>query len=105
MELRLCHFIRLMDSRTSNPKADWSPRMLVSVDKDPVKIRAAIGNTGYYAVSKNFKHPEVLIQMLNLYCTLYSDQYSKYGITDDGRALWQISPVSVADPDKTLIRS
>ncbi|MFD0713236.1 ABC transporter substrate-binding protein [Paenibacillus sp. GCM10027626] len=48
-------------------QADWVPYKLVSNDGKPVLSQAKIAPPSYYVVSKDAKHPEALIKILNLF--------------------------------------
>jgi len=92
----------LFDSVLADPNCDWRPFLLVSADSKPVMMRATIGNDGYYSIKKGFSNPEAVVKMMNLYCELYYNQYRTYGITEDVRTIWQLSPVSFVDSAKNV---
>jgi putative aldouronate transport system substrate-binding protein len=55
-------------SRDNDPNADWSAFALPSATgASVVKIRTDLGLRSTFVVNKNFKHPEAIVKMMNLY--------------------------------------
>ncbi|CAK4836576.1 unnamed protein product [Aphanomyces euteiches] len=57
----------LPDLRTKTPTADWVIASFPTVDGTPVTPTGYMPGNVYKAVSKNTKHPEAIVQMINLY--------------------------------------
>ncbi|SDE26646.1 putative aldouronate transport system substrate-binding protein [Paenibacillus sp. UNCCL117] len=62
-----------------DPKTDWKPYPLLSVDGSPVKAQITPDAAGYFAVSKASKHPEALILLANKVI----EQYKNMKTADD----------------------
>lgn len=78
----------------TNPKAIWKPYPLVSVDDQPALAENPWPISGYMVASKNAKHPEALIKMLNLYVKYVVDENrtkedsNKFEKSQDGTYLY-----------------
>jgi putative aldouronate transport system substrate-binding protein len=99
----------LQDTIDADPNADWMPYMLPmkeAGEKITPGIHMCTGS--WYAVSKNCKNPEALIQMLNLYCEKVLDpelnEYKVYANPGDGlEGVWRLSPVTINSPNKNQV--
>ncbi len=99
----------LQDTVDADPDADWIPYMLPmknAGDKITPGIHMCTGS--WYAVSKNCKNPEALIQMLNLYCEKVLDpelnEYAVYANPGNGlEGVWRLSPVTINSPNKNQV--
>ncbi|MGG6311931.1 extracellular solute-binding protein [Paenibacillus macerans] len=56
----------LSEAKTANPGMEWKPYALVGTEEDGALVQVPFPISTYYVVSKNAKHPEAIIQMLNL---------------------------------------
>lgn len=48
----------------------------------------------FFVINKECENPEAIIKMMNLYLDLYETQYSTYGNSEDGRAMWQLASMA-----------
>lgn len=72
----------LQDSVTNNPDADWAAIELVSIDDQPAMPIAKMPVTRYYAINKNYEHPEALLKMVEAGSEGYSREQKedKWGL-------------------------
>jgi putative aldouronate transport system substrate-binding protein len=88
-------------SREQNPNAEWRAFPIVSVSGKPVQVPLPFATKQFYAVKKNYAHPEAIVKMVNLhleknwgatadYNTYYSTPYPA----------WSLSPVTPAPGNK-----
>ncbi len=64
----------LDSSMKIDPKADWRVYPVVSADDQPAKTQLDNAISGYFVVTKNFKHPEALVKLMNLFVHVGWDQ-------------------------------
>ncbi|HZG55649.1 ABC transporter substrate-binding protein [Paenibacillus sp.] len=57
-----------------NPKSDWKPFPLPSIDGQPAKAQLPLDAMGFYVVSKHAKHPEALILLMNKFVEKFQNQ-------------------------------
>ncbi len=90
-------------SREADPQADWRAYPIVSVSGEAPKIPLMQQTGHFYAVKKDYPHPEAIVKLFNLhleknwgktaeYDTYYSTPYPA----------WQLSPVTPYPPKKNL---
>lgn len=90
-------------SREQNQEADWRAYPIVSATGSKAKVPLPFATNQFFAVRKDYKYPEALIQMFNLhlkknwgedadYKTYYSNPYP----------VWGLSPVTPAPGHKNL---
>lgn len=89
----------LAQSKTTNKNADWNPYLIVSNDNKPAVNLVDMPVSSWYIVNKHYKHPEVLVRMMNVYTKFYTEKYGEYG-DKDGKALWKLSPINTDIPGK-----
>ncbi len=92
--------VTLKPNHASDPKAEWGCYMIPTVDGTPVKGELEMGVGNILVVSKDYKNPEAIIKMLNLYYDkLYGENsdYAEYGsgVVD---TIWGIGPLWSYDP-------
>lgn len=94
----------LYNNVQKDPKANWIPIAVPSVDDKPATISAnPVSIFGVFVVKKEFKNPEALVKMINLYHNLNNNtktmEFAKYN-TDptDGNPILAISPIQVWNP-------
>ncbi len=87
----------LQANRDNDPKADWKAFPIVSIDGEPAYNQIPMGSSGWYAISKNMKHPEALMKMYNLFMEKNYDkdkqEYSIYANNSNAEGIWKLSPV------------
>lgn len=87
----------------NDPKAEWKALPLVSVNDKKATPIGKMPITRYYGVSKDSKHPEAIIKLLNFSMQGYdpeaAQENSKFGITDTNIPVYLYSLIS-ADPAK-----
>jgi putative aldouronate transport system substrate-binding protein len=99
----------LQDNINNDPNADWLPYPVPTLRAgDKPKIGLSMLTSNWYAVSKNCKHPEALIRMLNLYVAKVYDEkeqeYSYYSNPGNGlEGLWRLSPVYMNSANKNQV--
>lgn len=87
--------------KVNNPKSEWVPYLIPSIDSEPAKIALNSPTLGQYVVRKGYKHPEVLVKMFNYqFKNAYSKEatqefYDKYMYdpVDGTIQIWQLAPV------------
>ncbi|AFC29022.1 family 1 extracellular solute-binding protein [Paenibacillus mucilaginosus 3016] len=101
----------LQDLKSNDPNADLRPFPLVSIDGQPVKAQVPginLKTPQYLAVTKDAKHPEALIKMINLFHEVsYGTSYTQEEVNrlstspEDGIERWMYS-IYTAEPEKNL---
>lgn len=92
----------LGEALKNNPDADWIPVIIPSVDDQPVMHTFSLGYGSFFTVRKDFEHPEALFKLLNLYYKMYTEEYTKYGVSETGAENWRLSPVEIRDISKNV---
>lgn len=94
----------LFNNVQKDPKADWIPIAVPSVDANPATVSTdPVSIFGIFVVKKESKNPEALVKMINLFHNLNNNpetmEFAKYN-TDaaDGNAILAISPIQVWNP-------
>ncbi|WP_225442538.1 extracellular solute-binding protein [Paenibacillus lycopersici] len=81
-------YFPIIDGKKQNPGMEWKPYALPSIDDQPAKGGVAFATTTYFAVNKNFKHPEAIVKLLNMQQEkMYQapvDPNSPFNIVQDG---------------------
>ncbi len=76
----------LQSSKDNNPKADWTPYPVPSVDSTPATPQEQLGTSDYYVVRKGLANPEVVVKVQNMYAKMLRspsvDEF-KYIMYDD----------------------
>lgn len=99
------------DLKNADPNADIKPYPLVSIDGQPTKAQVPginLKTPQYLAVTKNAKHPEALLKMINLFFEVtYGKTYTQEQVDQlatspvDGVERWMYS-IYTAEPEKNL---
>ncbi|WP_409340825.1 extracellular solute-binding protein [Paenibacillus sp. MBLB4367] len=94
----------LSDNKKNDPKAEWRPYSLVSVDDKPALVQTpATTIYNYYVVKKGTKHPEALIKMINLYAEKgYGDHPNPVFFNNNGLETFKYAPFKVWPPEVNL---
>lgn len=92
----------LLESIRDQPERDWVPFMVPSSDDKPVRISVGKGFGRYFAVNKDYPHPEVLPKLLNMFWDMYAFESSTfaYPVSPDGETwqAWLLFPFTVNKP-------
>ena len=92
----------LQDSVNNNPGADWKPFPIPTVDGSDPHPGIEMATASWYAASSSGKHPEAVVEIMNLYCDLIFnpemqefEYYSAPQAADGSGAIpaWRLSPV------------
>lgn len=100
-------FYPLNQNFNNDNKADWTGYSLVSVDDKPTLVPLKFRNNLYFAVRKDYEHPEALIKMINLHLEKNwgeTNDFNKYYMPreNEGVGVWKFSPVTPAPGYKNL---
>jgi len=84
----------LQDLRNRDPKAEWAPYPIRTIDGRLPKLQYPLPVNGYWVVRKGCKHPEALLKIMNVWVDIFyfnkSDEiWEKYGNAPDGNEIWQ----------------
>jgi len=85
----------LQDLRNRDPKAEWTPYPIRTIDGRLPKLQYSLPVNGYWVVRKGCKHPEALLKIMNLWVDIFyfnkSDEiWAKYGNDPNtGNEIWQ----------------
>ncbi|WP_128658160.1 extracellular solute-binding protein [Paenibacillus sp. 598K] len=96
--------ILLQDGKNNNPDLELKPYPLPSADDQPAKPQMAFSIPEYYVVSKDAKHPEAAIKLLNAYLEPRSredypvEEYSNNGDVEK----WQYALLKGSNPTQNL---
>jgi len=85
----------VQSSRTSDPDVDWQAFPIVSVSDEPAKVPLKFNTWQFFAVRKDFQHPEAIVKLINLHLEKNwgkTAEYETYYSTPF--AAWQLSPVT-----------
>ncbi|MDR2403858.1 MAG: extracellular solute-binding protein [Spirochaetaceae bacterium] len=99
----------LQDNINNEANADWLPYPVPALQKGgSVKPGLRMLTSNWYAVSRNCKHPEALIKMLNLYVDKVFDEknqeYAYYANPGNGlEGVWRLSPVFMNSANKNQV--
>jgi len=85
---------------------DWEVYPLPSIDDKPAKTQVGLGVNGYVVISKNCKHPEAVIQILNQWVKLaqnITEEEKVYlngkELEDKGKLYFKVNPIRVFSQD------
>ena len=95
----------------NDPDAEWQAIELVSIDDKPAMPITKMPVTRYYAVNKNYKHPEAIMKLVEAGSAGYardskekSDEWSdKLSYDENGIAVWQYQVLGYEPAKKNLI--
>ena len=98
----------LISSYNNDPEADWTGYPLVSADDRPAysPSKFMLDNM-YYAVNKDYEHPEALIKLLNTHvelCWGETGDFDYYYMpkANESVGVWKFSPVYPTPPFKNI---
>jgi putative aldouronate transport system substrate-binding protein len=89
----------LFQSHDKDNSVEWKAFRIPSADGKPVLVSMGSGVNGMYVVRKDYKHPEVLVQLLNLWFDkVYGErnEFEKYSNPpgDQNWEVWRLAPVA-----------
>lgn len=95
----------LISNYNNDPEADWTGYPIVALEGEKCMVPLSFNSSRYFAVNKEFKHPEALVKMLNLHLELNwgeTNDFNKYfmPVENDGAGVWKFSPVTPFPPYK-----
>lgn len=95
----------LISNYNNDPEADWTGYSIVAKDGEKCMVPLTFGSARYFAVRKDFEHPEALIKMFNLHLELNwgeTNDFNKYymPVENGGVGVWKFSPVTPYPPLK-----
>ena len=102
------HWLAYSVEKTSDidKNAKWVAVPLPGEASNAVHIPLDNATDGYLVVNKNFKHPELVVEMLNLYVdTMFGEtnQFDKFWSDGDIDSIWNIGPVHTLMPSLDLV--
>lgn len=88
---------------------DWWPVVLPSVDSQPAKSDAPLGNDGYWVVAKTAQHPDAIFELLNKWSLIqpapinspyqvYLEGVTPKGVDNANDNYWQLNPITFYPP-------
>lgn len=101
---QLVHNLKVRD-----PKAEWKPFLVPSIDSDPTKVTLRSPVLEYYVVKKGAKNPEALIKMFNFYYSITvgeqanQENYYKFMYDKDDGSIQYVAFAPVHTNDATDI--
>ncbi len=93
------------NSRKNDPNAKWIVVPLPTADGVEMKIPLNNSTDGSYVVRTDYEHPEILVEMMNLYVeTLFGDSadLAKWWTEGDIDFVWQTGPIFILKPSLDL---
>lgn len=95
----------LVSNYNNDPDADWTGYELVAKEGVECMVPLTFGSARYFAVGKDFEHPEALIKMFNLHLEKNwgeTNDFNKYymPVENGGVGVWKFSPVTPFPPYK-----
>lgn len=95
----------LISNYNNDPSADWTGYSIVALEGEKCMVPLTFNSSRYFAVNKEFDHPEALVKMLNLHLELNwgeTNDFNKYymPVENGGVGVWKFSPVTPYPPYK-----
>lgn len=95
----------LQPLKLADPKSEWKPIAIPSIDGQPTRVGLLNPALEYYAVRKGYEHPEALVKLMNYYNEIMmgsrasQDAYDTfmYDAQNPTINLWMFSPVANND--------
>ncbi|WP_255570168.1 extracellular solute-binding protein [Cohnella sp. CFH 77786] len=90
-------------SRSRNPSAEWQAFPLVTVSGEAPKVPLRFSTYQYFAVRKDYPHPEAIVKLINLHLEKNWGKTAEYETYYNTTIpVWQLSPVTPYPPLKNL---
>jgi putative aldouronate transport system substrate-binding protein len=86
---------------------DWWPYPIQSIDDKPAKSQIELGVQKYYVVSKDAKHPEAAIKLLNKWVQAYTKPAETDKVyflqNEEAASYYKLSPIRVFSQTETIL--
>lgn len=93
----------LQSSRSGDPDAEWQAYPIVTDSGKAPKVPLKFTTSYFYAVRKDFAHPESILKMFNLHLEKNWGKTAEYGTYyNNSTPVWGLSPVTPFPADKNL---
>ncbi|NOU71224.1 extracellular solute-binding protein [Paenibacillus sp. LMG 31458] len=93
------------DARKQNPGMEWKPFPITSIDSNAAKPGVGFPVNEYEVAKKGYKHPEVIVKMLNLWLERAygkTADWEKFAVAKDGTEIFQYPLFQVFAPNKDV---
>ncbi|MFC9708766.1 extracellular solute-binding protein [Paenibacillus sp. NPDC056933] len=94
----------IQSSREADPEAEWQAFPITGESGSLAKVPLRTNTWKYFAVRKDYAHPEVIMKLMNLHLETNWGEHAKYETyyNDDSKAVWMLSPVTPFPGTKNL---
>ncbi|SLJ88191.1 carbohydrate ABC transporter substrate-binding protein, CUT1 family [Paenibacillus sp. RU5A] len=94
----------IQSSRENDAAADWQSYPIVAKSGNQIKVPLRTNTWQYFAVRKDYAHPEVVMKLMNLHLQTNWGEQAQYETyyNDDSKAVWMLSPVTPFPGTKNL---
>ncbi|WP_285075435.1 extracellular solute-binding protein [Paenibacillus sp. UMB7766-LJ446] len=94
----------IQSSRENDPKAEWQAFPITAASGRLAKVPLRTNTWQYFAVRKDYPHPEVIMKLMNLHLETNWGEQAQYETyyNDDSKAVWMLSPVTPFPGTKNL---
>lgn len=97
----------LISNFQNDDKADWTGYPLVSADDKQVKVPLGFRTQLYFAVRKDYEHPEAVVKLCNMFLEKNWGETNEFGhyympAENDNKGVWKFSPVFPSPATKNL---
>lgn len=91
-------------SRETDSEAEWRAFPIVAESGKLAKVPLRTNTWQYFAVRKDYAHPEVIMKLMNLHLETNWGEHAQYETyyNDDSKAVWMLSPVNPFPGTKNL---
>lgn len=90
-------------SRSGDPDAEWQAFPIVTDSGKAPMVPLKFTTSSFYAVRKDFAHPEAILKMFNMHLEKNWGKTAEYGTYyNDSSPVWGLSPVTPFPADKNL---
>ncbi|WP_420800383.1 extracellular solute-binding protein [Paenibacillus marchantiae] len=94
----------IQSSRENDAAADWQSYPIVAKSGNQIKVPLRTNTWQYFAVRKDYAHPEVVMKLMDLHLQTNWGEQAQYETyyNDDSKAVWMLSPVTPFPGTKNL---
>ncbi|MFS0868554.1 extracellular solute-binding protein [Paenibacillus xylanilyticus] len=94
----------IQSSRENDPEAEWQAFPILAESGKLAKVQLRTNTWQYFAVRKDYPHPEVIMKLMNLHLETNWGEHAQYETyyNDDSKAVWMLSPVTPFPGTKNL---
>ncbi len=90
-------------SREKEPGSEWQAYPIVSATEQPVYVPLKFNTSQFYAVRKDYAHPEAVVKLFNLYLEKNWGKTAEYEVYyNNSMPVWGLSPVTPFPAKKNL---